>query len=102
MAFGPLAYPCGVIRLETGERRTLRERARATSAPLGTTFDQSAHILDPATGMPAPAKWRSVSASAPSAAIADALATAACLLPDPEAIDAMLKQFAAVRLDALG
>ena len=91
------------VRLETGERLALRQRALATSAPLGTTFDQmgqDGHILDPATGRPAPAEWRAVSISAPSAAIADALATAACLMPDRAAILAMTGHFAGARLEA--
>lgn len=90
------------IRLETGEHLRLRQRALATSAPLGTTFDQTGkdgHILDPATGMPAPAKWRAVSISAPSAAIADGLATAACLLPDLASITAMVDGFEGARLE---
>lgn len=91
------------VRLETGERLSLRQRALATSAPLGTTFDQAGHdghILDPATGMPAASTWRSVSVSAPSAAIADALATAACLTSGREAILAMLGHFEGARLEA--
>ncbi len=92
------------VRLETGERLALRQRAVATSAPLGTTFDQAGrdgHILDPATGMPAPANWRAVSISAPSAAIADALATAACLLPDEGSILAMIGRFEGARLEGI-
>lgn len=90
------------VRLETGERLALRQRALATSAPLGTTFDQAGrdgHILDPATGMPTPANWRSVSVSAPSAAIADALATAACLMPDEGSILAMIGRFEGAHLE---
>lgn len=91
------------VRLETGERLSLRQRALATSAPLGTTFDQAGrdgHILDPATGMPAPANWRSVSVSASSAAVADALATAACLMPGSAAVLAMIGGFDGARLEA--
>ncbi|AOF92820.1 FAD:protein FMN transferase [Sinorhizobium sp. RAC02] len=91
------------VRLETVEHLTLRQRALATSAPLGTTFDQAGrdgHILDPATGMPASATWRSITVSAPSAAIADALATAACLMPDAGSIVAMIGRFEGARLDA--
>ncbi|MGQ3213407.1 MAG: FAD:protein FMN transferase [Shinella sp.] len=91
------------VRLETGGHLALRQRALATSAPLGTTFDQAGrdgHILDPATGMPAPAKWRSISVSASTAAIADALATAACLMPDTGSILAMIGHFEGARLDA--
>lgn len=91
------------VRLETGERLALRQRALATSAPLGTTFDQSGrdgHILDPATGMPAPAIWRAISVSAPTAAIADALTTAACLMPDTGSIHAMIEGFTGAKLEA--
>jgi len=91
------------VRLETGERVALRQRALATSAPLGTTFDQAGrdgHIIDPATGMPVPSTWRSISVSAPSAAIADALATAACLMPDTAAILDMIKTVEGVSLEA--
>jgi thiamine biosynthesis lipoprotein len=91
------------VRLDTGERLSLRQRALATSAPLGTTFDQAGHdghIIDPTTGMPAAASWHAVSVSARSAAIADALATAACLMSDPAAIRAMLGHFEGARLEA--
>ncbi|MGF6177231.1 FAD:protein FMN transferase [Ensifer sp. 4252] len=92
------------VRLETGERLALRQRALATSAPLGTTFDQAGrdgHILDPATGMPAPANWHAISVSAHSAAIADALATAACLMPDAGSILTMVGRFEGARLEGL-
>lgn len=91
------------ILLETGARLALRERALATSAPLGTTFDeagQDGHILDPATGLPARSAWRSVSISAPSAAVADALSTAACLMPDQASVVEMTKQFSNARCEA--
>lgn len=92
------------VRLKTGERLALRQRALATSAPLGTTFDQAGrdgHILDPATGMPVPENWHAISISAPSAAIADALATAACLMPDAGSILAMIGRFEGARLEGL-
>lgn len=63
----------------------LRDRALATSAPLGTVLDASGrigHILDPRSGATAPSVWRQVSISAASAAVADGLSTAACLMPD--------------------
>ena len=91
------------VRLETGARLPLRQRSLATSAPLGTTFDQGGrdgHILDPVTGRPTPAQWRAISISAPSAAIADALATAACLVPDRAGIDAMAASFEGARVEA--
>jgi thiamine biosynthesis lipoprotein len=92
------------VRLETGDRLALRQRALATSAPLGTTFDQAGsdgHILDPATGMPTTATWRAVSVSASSAAIADALATAACLMPDLASVRAMIGSFDGARLEGV-
>lgn len=91
------------MRLETGARLALRERALATSAPLGTTFDeagQDGHILNPTTGLPARSAWRSVSISAPSAAVADALSTAACLMPDQASVVEMTKQFSNARCEA--
>jgi len=78
----------------------LREMALASSAPLGTTFDQAGaagHILDPRSGEPAAARWRLVSVTAPQAALADALSTAFCLL-DAAAIDRALAAFPAARL----
>lgn len=60
----------------------LRNRALATSAPLGMTFGGdgvTSHILNPATGRPVVPRWRAITVSAPSAALADALSTAACL-----------------------
>ncbi|GAB5429900.1 MAG: FAD:protein FMN transferase [Devosia indica] len=92
------------VRLQSERRVHLRQRALATSAPLGTTFDQSGrdgHIIDPMTGRPTSIAWRSVSITAPSAALADALTTAACLMPDRDSIDDMLRQFPDARLDSL-
>lgn len=59
----------------------LRDRAVATSSPRGTMFGAgpAGHILDPETGMPAPANWRRVSIVHRSAAIADGLSTAGVL-----------------------
>lgn len=64
----------------------LENASIATSAPMGTTFDALArisHILDPRTGLPA-GQWHSVSVIAESAAIADGLSTAFCLMSDAE------------------
>lgn len=91
------------MRLEAGTRLDLRQRALATSSPLGTTFDQAGHdghILDPETGLPIRAVWRSVSISAPSAALADALSTASCLMPDRASIDRLAGQFLDARCEA--
>lgn len=80
----------------TGQRITLRDRALATSAPLGTVLDAAGkvgHILDPQTGLSTAAPWQAVSVAASSAALADALSTAACLCGDTGAIAAMLDRF---------
>ncbi|MBS0573482.1 MAG: FAD:protein FMN transferase [Proteobacteria bacterium] len=89
---------------ETGRQVALRDRALATSAPLGTTFDQAGsvgHILDPLSGRPAPSRWRAVSVSAPEAAVADALSTAACLMADRDEIARCLAAFPGARLEEL-
>lgn len=92
------------VRLAQGGAVALRGRALATSAPLGTTFDAAGHvghILNPLTGFAAAAQWRGVSISAPSAALADALSTAACLMEGAASVQALCARFADVRLEAL-
>jgi FAD:protein FMN transferase len=84
------------VRLPDDRRLGLQDRALATSAPLGTVLDaagQVGHILDPRTGQPAAAVWRSISVSAPSAGLADALSTAACLTADAGALAALIAAF---------
>ena len=76
----------------------LRDRALATSSPMGTRIGAGlGHILRP-DGRPA--RWNTVSISAPEAAIADALSTAACLMDRAE-IDAALQAFPGTRLEHL-
>lgn len=92
------------VRLAAGGTVELVGRALASSSPLGTTFDPEGrigHILNPTTGLPAPARWRNVSISSSSAALADGLSTAACLMLDRSSIDAALENFAEVRLENL-
>jgi FAD:protein FMN transferase len=97
------------VTLDSGERPQvgLRDRALASSAPLGTVFDQggtAGHILDPRTGQPARPIWRLVSVSAESAAMADALSTAMCLMTRDEiaASAAAVKGAKVVHLSAAG
>lgn len=77
------------------ERVLLRDRAVASSACLGTTFDADGrigHILDPRTGKPARSNFSGASVVASSAALADGLSTAA-LVCEREAFTALLKAF---------
>lgn len=92
------------VRLPDGSGVGLRHRALATSAPLGMTFGgdgRTSHILDPLSGRPAPERWRSVSITAPAAAVADALSTAACLLETREAVEALCGGFPGAQLAAV-
>lgn len=92
------------VTLTSGGKVGLADRALASSSALGTTFDQEGkvgHILSPATGLPAQARWTLVSISAEKAAVADALSTAACLMPDHATVEAALTHFADARIEAL-
>ncbi|MFX0541955.1 FAD:protein FMN transferase [Roseovarius sp. S4756] len=71
------------VTLKSSGQAHLRDMALATSAPRGTCFDAAGtagHILSPVTGQPADTPWRQISISGPSAAMADGLTTAACLM----------------------
>lgn len=64
------------------QQRQLSNAAIATSAPNGTFFDQQGivgHILDPRTGLPG-GNWQTISVIDKSAARADGLSTAFCLM----------------------
>ncbi|MCQ0093156.1 FAD:protein FMN transferase [Roseovarius sp. M141] len=92
------------VKLAAGGKVPLAARALATSAPLGTTFDEGAqvgHILDPVTGAPTRASWREITVSAPSAALADALSTAACLFQTRAEIKVCLASFEGTALEAI-
>ena len=60
---------------------------------------RTGHILDPRSGRPV-TRWRTVSVTAPSAAEADALSTAFCIL-DRTAIGVALRQFPGARIALL-
>ena len=93
-----IAAPDGRIVREV----RLGERALATSAPLGTLLDRSGrigHILDPRSGRPSN-QWQLVSVSAKSAALADGLSTAFCLMARAE-IEEALKRFPDASLEVL-
>jgi thiamine biosynthesis lipoprotein len=76
----------------------LVDKALATSGGYGFKFDPAGrfnHIFDPATGA-SPHRYASVSVVAGNATAADALATAATLLP-PDALERMLREAGAER-----
>ena len=77
---------------ETAKRVVLQNnRALATSATLGTTFDAAGrigHILDPRGGKPISRRLQ-VTVEAPTAAVADALSTAFCLMSEKAAVAAL-------------
>ncbi len=92
------------IKLASGGNVKLSMRALATSSPLGTVFDTKGtvgHIINPITGLTAPALWQSVSVSAPSCALADAISTAACLMPDRESLVSVLTSFPDAQIEGL-
>lgn len=74
-------------------RTTIARAAMATSAGGGAAFDahrRHHHLFDPATGRSAP-YWRAVTVIADRATAADALATAAAVLPPPVAFAVLLR-----------
>lgn len=91
------------VKLAGGGEVPLAARALATSAPLGTTFDEAArvaHILDPRDGQPVKPVWREITISAPSAALADALSTTACLFQDRATMAKFVQRFTDARIEA--
>lgn len=81
-AIGAQGWPVGIADPQGRilRRLVLRERALATSSPRGTLIGHARpHIIDPRGNNEALAG--TVSVSAPSAALADGLSTALCLLP---------------------
>ena len=92
------------VNLTSGGQVALQDRALASSSPRGTLLDAAGkigHIFDPKTGQPAPATWQLVTLSAPTAAVADALSTAACLMQSRTEIEAALKDFGGARIESL-
>lgn len=101
VALGEGTWP---VHLDPMGKIDLSGRALATSAPLGMTFGNDglrSHILDPRTGAPVLADRRSVSISSPRAAIADAVATAGCLISDDADLAALCSAFPGTRIEAL-
>ncbi|MDO5528288.1 MAG: FAD:protein FMN transferase [Paracoccus sp. (in: a-proteobacteria)] len=90
------------VHFDGGGGLALENRALASSSPAGMTFpDGSSHILDPRTRRPAPSHWSLVSVSSRSAAVADALSTAFCLIDDRNHINRICEQFRDTRVELL-
>ncbi|MBC7156799.1 MAG: FAD:protein FMN transferase, partial [Rhodobacteraceae bacterium] len=88
------------VRIEDGPRLSLGDEALATSGLFGTVMDRDGrqgHILSP-DGRDRPAPWARVSIAAPRAAVADALSTAACLMPDTAHLNRLVARFPGARL----
>ena len=84
------------------DRITLQDRAIATSSPMGTVLSparQLGHILDPRDDA-ARSLHELISVSARSAAIADGLSTALCLIPRAD-FGPVLARFAGARLETI-
>lgn len=91
------------VHLPSARVLPLRGRALATSAPFGMTFGDDgrrSHILDPRSGRPVAPVWKAISISAPSAGLADALATAACLTQGTEDLATLCNAFTGTRIEA--
>jgi thiamine biosynthesis lipoprotein len=100
---GPPQGGAWPVTLTQGGKVGLQARALATSAPLGTVFDDAGnlgHILNPTTGRTAAPLWRGITVSAPSAALADGLSTAACLMTSRAQIERSLAAFGDTRLES--
>ncbi|MBK5951627.1 hypothetical protein CH339_08930 [Rhodobium orientis] len=81
-------------------RTGLSNVALAVSSSGGTRIGPGGHLGHIIDARGSPARWRLAAVTAPSAALADGLSTAFCLM-DREAIAAALKQFPGARLAAL-
>lgn len=92
------------VGIQNGPRTALRDRAMATSASLGTTFDdgsRAGHIIDPRTGRPGSGAWSQVTITADHGAIADAASTAACLIEDEAELSRMIAALPGARVQNL-
>ena len=90
------------VTLTNGRPVPLSGRTLASSAPRATAFDadgRQGHIIDPRTGLPSDKPLSLVSVSANSAAVADALSTAGCLMTRAE-LDRAASTFPDARIEA--
>lgn len=86
MGVSPEGTPWPVTLKDSGEKVPLTNAAIATSSTHGTVFDGAGklgHIIDPRTGYPG-GNWQSLSVISASAAEADGLSTAFCLMSEDE------------------
>ncbi|WBU62781.1 FAD:protein FMN transferase [Paracoccus aerodenitrificans] len=101
-AVGPQGWDTGIADAHGHlvKRLTLRERALASSSPMGTRIGPAGdlpHIVAPGGGE---CRYETVSVSAPAAVLADGLSTAFCVM-EPQAIHAALGSFPGCRLELL-
>ena len=92
------------VKLADGTPVPLTDRALASSAPRGTTFDAAGsvgHIISPLTGRSSQSPWALVSVSARQGAVADALSTAGCLMDDEAALQTAVSRFVGARVEAM-
>lgn len=92
------------VKLVDGTPVPLTDRALASSAPRGTTFDAAGtvgHIISPLTGRSSQSPWALVSVSARQAAVADALSTAGCLMDDETALQTAASRFVGAKVEAM-
>lgn len=93
------AWRCRIIDAAGLPRHEIQlsDRALATSAPGALTLAGAPHVFHPGDG-PSPAPARVTSISAPTAALADGLSTALCLLPE-DRHDAVIAAFPGARIE---
>jgi thiamine biosynthesis lipoprotein len=97
VALGPWQAAIADPQGQTLTQIPLQNRALATSSPRGTLIGTNRpHILHPSRTP----IWDTVAISATSAALADALSTACCLMTRPE-VEIALKAFPGARLETL-
>ncbi|EPX78554.1 Nitrous oxide reductase maturation periplasmic protein NosX [Litoreibacter arenae DSM 19593] len=103
-ALGKHPWPVGIVTPggDLVSQVTLQDRAMATSAPMGTLLAPEiglGHIIDPRNTENQP-RHKLVSVSANSAALADGLSTAFCLMTRP-GIQSCLEQTDGAKLEAM-
>lgn len=90
------------VRYASGGQTQLAQRALATSSPFGMRLPvdpSQSHILDPRTGHSMTSQWTTISVSSDSAAVADAVSTAACLCETRKVVVELCNRFPTTKLE---